>query len=248
VAAGASRRIRNESVIMSDRSIKPQPAAKEQMKVLKALSLREQIYDHLRERIRTGQLTFEDRLVDVDIASEFGVSRMPVREALMQLVHDGAIESTTRGFVLRRFNDREIEEIFEIRRLLEPAAAAGAATNMTTQALEQMRAALADCERADQSGDSTAFILANARFRAAWIAQVPNGQLAAEILRFSDHVQAVRLKTLPSAIVRQDVVERMRAILGAFQRKEGSAVSGLVEAHVMMALHFFRDPAVAPRT
>ena len=69
--------------------------------------------------------------MDVEIANEFGVSRMPVREALMQLVHDGMIESTSRGFVLRRYSDREIEEIFEIRRLLEPAAAAIAAKKMT---------------------------------------------------------------------------------------------------------------------
>lgn len=224
---------------MSDRSIKPKSAAKIQMKVLKTVSLREQIYEHLRERICTGQLTFDDRLVDVDIASEFGVSRMPVREALMQLVHDGMIESTTRGFVLRRFTDREIEEIFEIRRLLEPAAAAGAATNMTAAALEQMHEALEDCERAHKSSDSTAFILANARFRGAWLAQVPNTQLASEISRFIDHVQAVRLKTLPNATVRQDVVARMRAIHNALQTGSSAEAARLVEAHVQKALEFF---------
>jgi DNA-binding GntR family transcriptional regulator len=224
---------------MSNRSIKPKPATKAQIKVLKALSLREQIYEYLRERIRTGQLTFEDRLVDVDIAKEFGVSRMPVREALMQLVHDGAIESTTRGFVLRRFTDREIEEIFEIRRLLEPAAAAGAALNMTAQALEQMRDALEACERAHKVGDSTGFILANARFRGAWVAQVPNTRLAVEILRFIDHVQAVRLTTLPNAAVQRDVVERMRAIHKAFQNKDAAGAARLVETHVMKALEFF---------
>ena len=58
---------------MSDRSIKSKPVSKDQIKVLKATSLREQIYEHLRERIRTGQLTFDDRLVDVDIAAQFGV-------------------------------------------------------------------------------------------------------------------------------------------------------------------------------
>src|SRR5262245_23642466 len=105
---------------MSDRALKKNNIAKS-AKIAKAMSLREQIYENLCERIHTGKLTFEDRLVDVDIANEFGVSRMPVREALMQLVHDGMIESTSRGFVLRRYSDAEIEEIFEIRRLLEPA-------------------------------------------------------------------------------------------------------------------------------
>jgi DNA-binding GntR family transcriptional regulator len=228
---------------MSDRSIKPKPAEKPQMKILKAVSLREQIYDYLRERIRTGQLTFDDRLVDVDIAAEFGVSRMPVREALMQLVHDGAIESTTRGFVLRRFSDQEIEEIFEIRRLLEPAAAAGAATNMTPAALEQMQEALDECERAHAAGEAKQFIVANARFRGIWLAQVPNAQLSATILRFIDHVQAIRLKTLPSATVREDVVQRMRIILDAFRRGDTAEAERLLQENIGMALRFFRKPA-----
>ncbi len=150
---------------MSDRSIKPTPGEKVPMKVLKTVSLREQIYDHLRERIRTGQLTFDDRLVDVDIASEFGVSRMPVREALMQLVHDGAIESTTRGFMLRRYSDREIADIFEIRRLLEPAAAEIAAGKMTESALAIMESAIQAGIKASDESDFTAFVVANAAFR-----------------------------------------------------------------------------------
>ena len=129
------------------------------------MSLREQIYENLRERIHTGQLTFEDRLVDVDIANEFGVSRMPVREALMQLVHDGMIESTTRGFMLRRYSDQEIEEIFEIRRLLEPAAAAIAAKKMTDAALEKMDSAIDAGIKASKADDFTAFVVANAAFR-----------------------------------------------------------------------------------
>ena len=225
---------------MSDRALKANAVVKP-AKIAKAVSLREQVYEYLRERIRKGQLTLEDRLVDVDIANEFGVSRMPVREALMQLVHDGMIESTTRGFVLRRFTDQEIGEIFEIRRLLEPAAAAGAAFNMTRAALQQMSNALAECERAHKMSDSMAFIIANAEFRGAWLSQVPNTQLAAAIARYIDHVQAVRLKTLSSATVRHDVLDRMRAIYTAFQAKNSREVAKLVEKHVQAAFSFFRS-------
>ena len=63
-------------------AMKTKAQTRPQAKVLKAVSLREQVYEHLRARIHEGQLTFEDRLVDVDIADEFGVSRMPVREVV----------------------------------------------------------------------------------------------------------------------------------------------------------------------
>jgi DNA-binding GntR family transcriptional regulator len=223
---------------MSERSTKPKPGAKAQ--VFKAVSLREQIYQHLRERIQSGQFTFEDRLVDVDIASEFGVSRMPVREALMQLVHDGMIESSTRGFILRRYTDQEIADIFEIRRLMEPAAAEIAARKMTDEALRTMDNAIQAGIKASIADDFTAFVLANATFRSAWLAQVPNAQLIAALARYIDHVQVIRLVTLSQRPVREDVMKRLRLIHDAFQARDAERVGALFREHVDAAVVAYR--------
>ncbi len=224
---------------MSDRALKSNVIARP-AKIAKAMSLREQIYENLRERIHTGQLTFEDRLVDVDVANQFGVSRMPVREALMQLVHDGMIESTSRGFVLRRYSDQEIEEIFEIRRLLEPAAAAIAAKKMTKAALDKMDDAIHAGIKASKADDFTAFVVANATFRRAWLAQVPNAQLVAALARYIDHVQIIRLVTLTQRPVREDVLERLRAIHDAFRAGKADRVSTLFKQHVDAAVLAYR--------
>lgn len=221
---------------MPNRSPHTNAVTKSAPKVSKAMSLREQVYENLRERIHTGQLTFEDRLIDVDIANEFGVSRMPVREALLQLVHDGMIESTTRGFILRRYSDKEIEEIFEIRRLLEPAAAAIAAKKMTVAALHQMDSAIAAGIEASKANDFSAFVIANAAFRRAWMAQVPNAQLVAALARYIDHVQVIRLVTLTQLPVREDVLERLRAIYEAFRAGKADRVSDLFRQHVDAAV------------
>ena len=213
----------------------PQPDAS-QMRVMKPASLREQIYERLRERVHAGLLTFDDRLVDVDIANQYGVSRMPVREALMQLVHDGVLESTTRGFVLRRYSDKEIGEIFEIRRLLEPAAATIAARNMTDAALEAMGRAIADGDKASDANDFTAFVIANAMFRRAWLTQVPNTQLVAALARYIDHVQIIRLVTLTHRVVRDDVMDRLRLIHDAFRAGKADRVSALFKQHVDAAV------------
>jgi DNA-binding GntR family transcriptional regulator len=225
---------------MSNRALKTSAVVKP-ARVAKAMSLREQIYENLRERIHTGQLTFEDRLVDVDIANEFGVSRMPVREALMQLVHDGMIESTSRGFILRRYSNQEIEEIFEIRRLLEPAAAAIAAKKMTDGALEAMDRAIHAGIKASNADDFTAFVVANAAFRRAWMGQVPNSQLVAALARYIDHVQIIRLVTLSQRAVREDVLERLRAIHDAFRAGKADRVSTLFKQHVDAAVVAYRS-------
>jgi DNA-binding GntR family transcriptional regulator len=210
------------------------------VQVLKAVSLREQIYHHLRARIQGGQFTFEDRLVDVDIASEFGVSRMPVREALMQLVHDGMIESSTRGFILRRYSDQEVADIFEIRRLLEPAAAEIAARKMTDEALQTMDEAIHDGVTASEADDFAAFVVANAAFRGAWMAQVPNAQLIAALARYIDHVQVIRLVTLPQRAVRDDVLGRLRLIHAAFSARDADRVAALFREHVDAAVLAYR--------
>jgi DNA-binding GntR family transcriptional regulator len=163
-----------------------------------------------------------------------------VREALMQLVHDGMIESTSRGFVLRRYSQDEIEEIFEIRRLLEPAAAAIAAKKMTDAALEEMDEAIQAGIKASKADDFAAFLVANAAFRRAWMAQVPNAQLVAALARYIDHVQIIRLVTLSQRPVREDVLERLRAICEAFAAGKADRVSALFKQHVDAAVVAYR--------
>lgn len=223
---------------MSNRSMNADARIKS-AKIEKA-SLSGQVYGELRERIHKGQITFEDRLVDVDIAKDFGVSRMPVREALLQLVHDGMLESTTRGFMLRRYSDEEVEEIFEIRLLLEPAAATIAAKNMNEAALKKMDSALRAGIKAHKLDDFTAFVLANAAFRGAWLAQVPNKQLVAALARYIDHVQIIRLVTLSQPSVRNDVLTRLRSAYDAFRAGNSDRVNALFKQHVNAATSAYR--------
>lgn len=193
-----------------------------------------------RERITTGQITHDDRMVDVEIAAKLDISRMPVREALMQLVHEGMLESTSRGFVLRRFSDVEIEEIFEIRNLLEPVAAAHAASNMTAVALQRMESALENCRRAGRNGELSRFISFNAEFRGVWLEQVSNSHLAAAITNHVDHVQAVRLATLKRSEVRKDVLDMMQELYLAFRARDSSKASAAIARALAAALSAFR--------
>jgi DNA-binding GntR family transcriptional regulator len=225
---------------MSDRSMNADARKSAKIAKIAKASLSEQVYGDLRERIHKGQITFEDRLVDVDIAKDFGISRMPVREALLQLVHDGMLESTTRGFMLRRYSDEEIDEIFEIRLLLEPAAATIAAKNMTEAALKKMDSALRAGIKADKAGDFAAFVLANAAFRGGWLAQVPNKQLVAALARYIDHVQIIRLVTLSQPAVRSDVLVRLRAVHDAFRAGAADRVNALFKQHVNAAVVAYR--------
>ena len=69
--------------------------------------------------LRTGALAPGERLVEVTLAKQLGVSRTPVREALFQLASDGLLAESSRGYMLPVHTTEEIRDRLEIRRLLE---------------------------------------------------------------------------------------------------------------------------------
>lgn len=170
----------------------------------------------LRDRMQRGEIGREARLLDHEIAASLHVSRMPVREALLQLKCEGFLEGTSRGFVLRHFSPADIAHIFEIRLLLEPAAGAAACGHASIEGLSRMRLAAAEAERAHEANDFGEYMKANRVFRTAWVGMVPNPHMAQMITRLRDHVEAVRLATLRDTGPRELSLVNTRRVLDAF--------------------------------
>lgn len=187
-------------------------------------NIRDQVYAVLRDRMHKGEITFQDRLVDVELATQLNVSRMPVREALLQLKNEGYLEGTSRGFVLPQFTPEDIASQFEIRLLLEPAAAAIACSHASVEGLGRMKVALEQAERAHRKADVLAYMNANWSFWAAWVEMVPNSHLVQIITRLRDQAQAVRLATLKDKAYRTLSLEHAKQVLDAFLRKDTEAV------------------------
>lgn len=111
-------------------------------------TLQDIVTDRLRDIILSGHLGPGDRLQHDDLARQFGVSRMPVREALRVLQSEGLVElRPNRGAVVVDLRPNDVAEIFEIRAMLEARAAELAAPNLTDEALAQMADILNDMGR-----------------------------------------------------------------------------------------------------
>jgi DNA-binding GntR family transcriptional regulator len=189
-------------------------------------SHRTRIHESLRLRLLRGEVGPDVRLVDNAIAAEMGVSRMPVREALMQLVSEGYLESTSRGFALPNLTPERIGEVFTLRRLLEPHAVACVARDRVEGDLAAMRDGLAVAEAAE--GDVAAFHRGSEAFRNAWLGAVRNNELRHAIQRYSGQVQSVRFATLPDPTARQTIISGLRALLDAFAAQDGLQASDLM--------------------
>lgn len=229
-------------MILSERTRKPvrkSTPIRISTKFEKPLLLRERVYQMLRERIQFAEIGMDERLVDYDIAEALAVSRMPVREALLQLQHEGLLVSTARGFVLRRFSLEEVRNVFEVRELIEPTAAMQAAGNTTKKGLAQMRDALNATRAANEAGVLADFMRNNARYRSAWLAMVPNQVLASTIARFIDHAQVMRLATMNDPDVREYVVSSTSAMYDGFVAGDQERVRNLMIAHVRAARDYY---------
>lgn len=110
------------------------------MATARSLSLEDQAYQHIRRQLLTGRLPAGTRVSDLDMAAEMGVSRTPVREALLRLRNEGFVEQIPRlGTFVRTPTLEDLMEMHELRRVLESHAVMKAARRATRADLQEAR-------------------------------------------------------------------------------------------------------------
>jgi DNA-binding GntR family transcriptional regulator len=117
-------------------------------------SLREHIKRQVRDAISNGTLKPGDRIVESVVADQLNVSRAPVREALSLLERDGIVVShPRRGYYVTDFTDKDIDEIYSFRILLEVAALRLAMDRFTADDLVQLQRIVDNLGEAIRRGD-----------------------------------------------------------------------------------------------
>jgi DNA-binding GntR family transcriptional regulator len=135
-------------------------------------SVVESIYTQVREQVISGVIVPGTPMRQEDVASRFGVSKIPVREAFSRLEREGLLElRPRRGYTVASFNIREIVEIFDLRAVLEEHAGRLAAKNRTPADLARVKAILLAMELLDPGGPSyfDSWCLLNRQFHDAII-------------------------------------------------------------------------------
>jgi DNA-binding GntR family transcriptional regulator len=114
-------------------------------------NLGQQVYQHLREKIYRMEIAPGTRLGVSEIAEQLGVSRSPVRDALMMLVNEGIVEvNSTGGYRVIQLNRAFIEDAFVVRRALELAAIPLTMKRLDRKRIEQLRARWAAFEEGSE--------------------------------------------------------------------------------------------------
>jgi DNA-binding GntR family transcriptional regulator len=142
-------------------------------------AVRERVLGTLRQDIIAGRLRPGDRLVERELAERFGVSRVPVREAIRALVAQGFVHfETPRRTVVRRLTRADVAELFELREALEVYAAGLAASRATPESLAELAALLDRAAEATRSDDAETITDINTRFHDRVLAMAGNTLLS----------------------------------------------------------------------
>jgi DNA-binding GntR family transcriptional regulator len=207
----------------------------------------ERIYNQLKESILTGSLESGSRLVELTLASDLGVSRTPIREALKRLSVEGLVTlDPVRGMIVRRIDPHEVEDFYITREVLDGLAARLAAQRVSGDQLIRLGAILDAMESAQKRGDRSSMVQANMRFHDAVFRAGANQWLAALGRSMIDFVRLLSAAAYTDPVRDREVIQEHRAVQRALEAKDGDAAEAAAREHMVQArLHFVRESAAA---
>lgn len=189
----------------------------------------------LENDIAAGRIKPGERLDETDLAERFGVSRTPIREALIQLAGSGMVElRPRRGAHVTLLGPRELLEAFEFMGELESACARFAARRMSAAERETLISAFKRCRAARDASDLDAYYHANAEFHGAIYDASHNRALAM-------NARSLQLKLQPYRRLQLRVSGRLArsfdehdAVMEALLAGNGEEAGERLRAHVVV--------------
>lgn len=200
----------------------------------------------LRQRILNGSLPGGTRLFEVALAEELGISRTPIRDALMRLASEGLLDrAPSAGFVVRSFAVRDVVDTIELRGVMEGTAARLAAERgAPAHLLAEARGVLRQIDGlfADQSFDMDGYSTLNTQFHNLLAQMSQSTVLMREIDRITSLPFAAPSAFLDDQSRQSELVKTLsaaqdqhRAIIDAVEGREGFRAESLAREHARAA-------------
>jgi DNA-binding GntR family transcriptional regulator len=206
-------------------------------------SLRDQARAIIRARVITGEIAAGQIYSAPTLAEELGVSATPVREAMLDLVSEGLVEAVRNtGFRVAVLTDADLDEILELRLMLEVPAMAALTGRVSPDRLKHFDKAANQIEKAALDGDLAAFLGADREFHMGLLQEHPNRRLVEIIGKLRDQARLTGLPHLAhptggfAAGQRQRFIESAkehRSMVRALAGKQKTEVEQVVRGHLV---------------
>jgi DNA-binding GntR family transcriptional regulator len=194
---------------------------------------RVQVYETLRASIVSLQRTPGQRLSEAELARDLGVSRTPVREAIIQLRADGLVEVTPQlGSFVSKISLSNVREAQFAREALECAAVRVAAERIDATAIERLHQNVALQRAAQASADLEQFYRLDEAFHRELVATSGYSGISELLDRSRAHLNRVRRLSLPVPDVIEELIDQHFAVLEALERNDADQAEAALRHHL----------------
>lgn len=196
-------------------------------------TLWQRVHEHLRDEIISGQLTPGTELQEVALATELGVSRGPIREALGRLAAEGLVTiRPRRGAVVRALSSDEFIEAYQVREALEMMAVRLAVPKLTSEDISALEQLIAEMASRGEAGDVQGFFEANTEFHQLFFEVAGNRMLTELYRQLRGQIDRHRLRSLELRGNLQRSIAEHRAIMRAANAGDVERAVHLVSEHI----------------
>ncbi|MFD1930577.1 MULTISPECIES: GntR family transcriptional regulator [Nonomuraea] len=201
-------------------------------------SLREQVAHALRAALVTGEMRPGVVYSAPVLAAQFGVSATPVREAMLDLAKEGLVEAVrNKGFRVTELSDRDLDELTEIRQLIEVPTIARLADASRAEEFERLRPVAQQIVDAAERADLLAYIDADLRFHVELLALSGNAHLVEVVRDLRNRARLYGLSRLSERGMLPDSAREHLELLDALQAGDRQAAERIMGEHI----HHVRD-------
>ncbi|WP_314623957.1 GntR family transcriptional regulator [uncultured Selenomonas sp.] len=198
--------------------------------------LREVVAEALRDAIKSGTLAPGQRLMEIQLAEELGVSRTPVREAIRKLELEGyVVMMPRRGTYVASLSIRDVNDVFEIRTALDSLACGLAAERITENELESLQRLLVAIGGHIETGDMEKIVETDMRFHDLLYQASRNTRLVGIISNLREQLTRFRSASMSFPGRLKETLEEHREIVDAIAQGDVPGAKQAAEAHMEKA-------------
>lgn len=197
------------------------------------VSLRAQVATALRGALVSGQLKPGAVYSAPALAAQFGVSATPVREAMLDLAKEGLVEAVrNKGFRITVLDDRDLDELTEIRELLEIPTVAGLAGRLSSVDISSLRHVARRVEKYAATGDLIGYVEADRDFHLRLLSLAGNQHLVDLVGELRARARLYGLERLASQGDLDDSAHEHTALLGLLASGDADGAERLMRQHL----------------
>lgn len=196
-------------------------------------SLNDIIYESIRKAILSGKLVSGEIYNELELARKFGISRTPVREALLRLSSENLIVLHPRkGISVNYFTKGDIEDLFELRQIIEEKALTKIMGNLSENQIQSIKGILADQENCLEKYDENRFLEFDRKFHLFFIETSGNRFMVQTYNNIRDSITIPARKALKREGRAKEVLYEHRAMFEALCQENSEKVKETLKIHL----------------